>query len=237
MVKFGHHISHQFDGELDDIRHQVMEMGGLVEQQLADALAALLEGDRTRGERAVTGDHRVNEMEVRLDEECNQILARRQPAAGDLRLVMAVIKTINDLERIGDESERIGQMAMHLSESDPNGVQLPEISSLCEHVRAMLSGALDAFARMDARQAASVAQQDIGVDNEYNAIMRNAIEAMMNDPRSVPKTMDIVWSIRSLERIGDRSRNICEYIVYFVKGKNVRHTSYEQMQLEATDDL
>jgi phosphate transport system protein len=233
--EFRSHISHQFDAELTDIRNRVLAMGGMVEQQLNDAVRAFAEADSSIAELVVTSDYKVNAFEVAIDEECNQIIARRQPAAGDLRLVLAVIKTITDLERIGDEAERIGRMAMHLSEiaTSKKGPPYTEIEHLGNHVQRMLHDALDAFARLDVELAVNVAREDIKVDREYEAIMRQLITFMMEDPRSIPHVLDVMWSARALERIGDRSCNICEYVIYLVRGKDVRHTSLEHMEREA----
>lgn len=233
---FTQHISRQFNEELEDIVNRAMNMGGLVEQQLGDAMTALTEGDNDKAERVVTRDYEVNAIEVELDEECTHILARRQPTASDLRLVMAVIKTITDLERIGDEAERIGRMALHLLDADRRVSPMEEIAALGEYVRQMLHNALDAFARMDTEQAVRVAQMDINADSQYEVIMHALLKRMRDDPDAIPRVMDIIWATRSLERIGDRSRNICEYVVYFVKGKDVRHTSFEKMAEEATGD-
>ncbi|WP_435104635.1 phosphate signaling complex protein PhoU [Arhodomonas sp. AD133] len=233
---FSQHISQQYNEELEQILNRVMAMGGLVEQQLADGLVALVEGDTKRGEHVVTSDYKVNAIEVELDEACTHVLARRQPTASDLRLVLAVIKTITDLERIGDEAERIGRMALHLLEDDRQRSPMGEIEALGEHIKRMLRGALDAFARMDAEQAVRVAQEDIKADAQYDSIIRHLMKYMEEHPKAVPPVMDIMWSARALERIGDRSRNICEYVVYFVRGKDVRHTSFEQMAEEATGD-
>ncbi len=233
---FTQHISQQYNEDLEHILNRVMAMGGLVEQQLADALIALVEGDNQRGETVVTGDYKVNAIEVELDEQCTHILARRQPAASDLRLILAVIKAITDLERIGDEGERIGRMALHLLENDRQRGPMSEVEALGGQVKGMLRGALDAFARMDVDQAVRVAQEDLKVDAQYESIMRHLMKHMEQDPQAVPQVMDIMWSARSLERIGDRARNICEYVVYFVRGKDVRHTSYEQMAEEAAGD-
>lgn len=233
---FHQHISRQYNEELTQILNRVMRMGGLVERQLANALVALTQGDSARGERVVASDYEVNAAEVKLDEECIHILARRQPAASDLRLIMAVIKTITDLERIGDEAERVGRMALHLLEEDRGRSPGAQVQALGEHVRHMLTGALDAFARMDVAKAVLVAQQDIQADAQYETIMRELINAMADGSAAVPRAMDIIWSVRALERIGDRSRNICEYIVYFMRGKDVRHTSFEQMVKEVTGD-
>lgn len=227
------HISHRFNEELESIVDDVLVMGGVVEQQLEEALRALVEGDTEAGERVISRDYLINAQEVDLDERCTQILARRQPAASDLRLVMAVIKAITDLERIGDESERIGKMAMRLTEQDRRRQPLDQINALGDQVRQMLRGALDCFARMDAQAAVRVAEEDIATDQQYEALMRLLVGYMEEHPDSIAAAMDLVWSARSLERIGDRSRNICEYVIYFVKGKDVRHTSFEQMAREA----
>lgn len=228
------HTSHTFDAELNDIRNRVLTMGGLVEQQLADAVRALSNLESEVAEVVVTNDYKVNAMEVAIDEECVFILARRQPAANDLRLVIAVIKTIADLERIGDEAERIGRMALHhIEHLGTKSAPFTEIEHLGERVQRMLNNALDAFARTDVELAVKVAKEDVKADREYEGIMRQLITFMMEDPRSIPHALDMMWSARALERIGDRSRNICEYVVYLVKGKDVRHTSLEQMEKEA----
>ena len=233
---FSQHISRQYNEDLEQIITRVMTMGGLVEQQLESALVALVDGDQAKGEQVVTSDYRVNAMEVELDEACTTVLARRQPAASDLRLILAVIKTITDLERIGDEAERVGRMALHLLDEDRQRSPMAEIAALGENVKGMVRGALDAFTRMDAEQAVRVAQEDIKADAQYDSIIRHLVKYLEENPRSVPPVLDIVWATRSLERIGDRSRNICEYVIYFVRGKDVRHTSFEQMAEEATGD-
>ena len=233
MEKLGQHISQQFDEELEDIRNRVMAMGGLVEQQLSDALMSLSNIDAELAEVVITNDYKINAMEVSIDEECIQILARRQPAAGDLRLVIAVIKTITDLERIGDEAERVGRMALHFAETGGESKMLVGMTHLGEHVRSMLHGALDAFARMDTDAAINVAKQDAKADREYESILRELITYMMEDSRAIPNVLDVMWSARALERIGDRARNICEYVIYLVKGKDVRHVSIDQVEAHA----
>jgi len=229
-----HHISQQFNSELEAVRTRVLEMGGLVEQQLADALAALAEGDSSLAEGVITGDYRVNALEVAIDEECNRILARRQPAASDLRLIVSVIKTITDLERMGDEAERIGRTTIAVSGREGANINRhAEIRHLGNHVREMLHNALDAFARTDLELAARVVEEDRHVDEEYESILRQLITFMMEDPRSIPRALEVIWSARALERIGDRACNICEYVIYYVKGRDVRHTSLEQVQQAA----
>lgn len=232
-IKLGQHISQQFDEELEDIRNRVMAMGGLVEQQLSDAVRALSDIDAELAEVVITNDYKINAMEVAIDEECVQILARRQPAAGDLRLVIAVIKTITDLERIGDEAERVGRMALHFAETGGESKMLVGMSHLGEHVRTMLHDALDAFARMDTNAAVAVAKQDAKADREYESILRELMTYMMEDSRAIPNVVDVMWSARALERIGDRARNICEYVIYLVRGKDVRHVSLDQVEAQA----
>ena len=224
------HISKQYDHELLDIRNRVLTLGGLVEEQIESAVRALMEGDVDLAERVIADDYKVNSMEVAIDEECTQILALRQPTARYLRLVVAVIKTITDLERIGDEAKRIGRIAVDLSARYPKRSQLTDLQHLAQHVRVLLREALDAFARMDVDEALRVVQEDRQVDREYESIMRQQITYMMEDARSIPLALNIMWSARSLERIGDRSCNICEYVIYYVKGKNIRHISIEQLE-------
>lgn len=232
MDKMKKHISQRFNDELEDIKNQVMVMGGIVEQQLNDALIALLEGNIEYGNLVVSRDYKVNALEVAIDEECSKIIARRQPAASDLRFIMAVIKTIADLERIGDEAERIGKMAVRFIEAEGTKDQFSGLDSMGDLVKLMLHGALDSFARTDAELAVKVWGEDRKIDRLYENIMRQLITYMMEDPRSIPWVLDVMWSARALERIGDRARNICEYVIYLVKGKDVRHTSLEQMEKE-----
>lgn len=227
-----HHYSQQFNQELEEIRTNMLAMGGLVEQQLEEALHALTSGEVGAGERVVANDCKVNAFDVQIDECCTAILARRQPTASDLRLVLVVIKTTSDLERIGDEAKRVARMAIRLGAADHSHGLLHEIGHLGTLVRGMLNRALDAYARMDAVAALEVAREDQKIDREYENVMRQAITYMMEDPRSIPIVLDIVWSARALERIGDRCRNIAEYVIYFVKGRDVRHTSLDQIEEE-----
>ena len=230
------HISKQYDNELLDIRSRVLALGGLVEEQVEAAVRSLVECDEELAQRVITDDYKVNSLEVSIDDECTQILALRQPTARDLRLVVAVIKTITDLERIGDEAKRIARHAIDLAAHFPKKNQLTELEQLATHVRALLRESLDAFARMDINAAVRVVQDDRQVDREYESIMRQQITYMMEDARSIPVCLDIMWSARSLERIGDRSCNLCEYVVYYAKGKNIRHISIDQVELDLRDD-
>jgi phosphate transport system protein len=235
-MNLGHHISQQFNEELEEIRNLVMGMGGLVEQQLTDALTALVDGDSDLGEQVITNDHKVNGLEVNIDEECSRVLARRQPTAGDLRLIVAVIKTITDLERIGDQAERVGRMAVRLADAEMKKSHYVELEHLGNHVRQMLHDALDAFTRMDVEAALDVCREDAKADKEYESIMRQLVTFMMEDPRTISRVLDVMWAARALERIGDHARNICEYVIYLVKGKDVRHVSIDQMEEQVRED-
>ncbi|CAH1213534.1 Phosphate-specific transport system accessory protein PhoU homolog [Candidatus Nitrotoga sp. BS] len=227
------HTSKQFDAELEAVRARVLQMGGLVESQIRLAIEALMSGDVPLMNRVINDDHRVNAMEVEIDESCNQIIARRQPAAGDLRMVMTVIKTITDLERIGDEAEKIARMGKLLSQR--NGLILPrytEIKHAAELALDMLRKSLDAFARLDLAYAAQVVRQDELVDEEFRTIMRYLITFMMEDPRTISTALEILFVAKAIERIGDHAKNMSEYVVYMVKGKDVRHVTVEEIERE-----
>lgn len=230
MVSNSQHISQQFEKELQDIRSLVLAMGGLIEQQVQNAQTALLTADIELARSVIALDEDVNELEVTIDEECIQIIALRQPTAGDLRLVAGILKTITDLERIGDESVSIARMALNFSEKDRPKKNYRELQSMGNHVRGMLHDALDAFARLDSKQAIKVAREDEEIDAEYEGIIRQLITYMMEDPRTVSKAIDMMWSARSFERIADHASNICEHIIYLVEGKDVRHLSLEKME-------
>jgi phosphate transport system protein len=225
-----HHISRRFNEDLERVRNQVLSMGGFVEVQLQKAITSLIEGNSTLGESVALDDLKVNGMEVSIDEECSRILATRNPAAGDLRVIVAIIKTITDLERIGDEGEKIGLIASRLASMERPENKYREIKHLGRIVSEMVHGALDAFARMDAEGALAIARQDRVVDEEYDAIQRQCITFMMEDPRTIRRALDVMWVVRSLERIGDHAKNICEYVIYMVHGKDIRHTRLEDVE-------
>jgi phosphate transport system protein len=225
-----HHISRRFNEDLEQIRARVLAMGGLVEALLAKSINALVDGDSTLGQSVSKDDLAVNAMEVAIDEECSRILATRAPAAGDLRLIIAVIKTITDLERIGDEGEKIGNIASRLAAMERPENKYREIKHMGRLVAEMVRDALDAFARLDAQAALQVARRDGMVDEEYEAIQRQAITFMMEDPRSIRRALDVMWIVRALERVGDHAKNICEYVIFMVHGKDVRHTRLDDVE-------
>ena len=229
--RIGGHYSHRYDAELEEVVNRVLAMGGLVEAQLSNALQAFIDGDSQIAQEVTENDTRVNTFEVTIDERCVEILARRQPAALDLRLIVAVIKTITDLERIGDLAVAIARMAQRQAEGDrPRKQVFRDIETMGNRVISMLAGALDAFARMDAASAVSVVKQDFAIDSDHEAIMRQNVTYMMEDPRNISRLLDISHAVRALERVGDHSRNMCEYTIYFVKGRDVRHIDLSEME-------
>lgn len=229
---FSHHISRRYNEDLERVRSRVLAMGGLVQQQLQNAITALVAGDSKLGEEVAYDDYKVNDMEVTIDEECSRILAKRSPTAGDLRLIVAVIKTITDLERIGDEGEKIGFLASRLASQEQPADKYREVKHLGRLVSEMVHSALDAFARLDVEAALATARQDKGVDEEYESIQRQCITFMMEDPRSIRRVLDVMWAVRALERIGDHAKNICEYVIYMVHGKDIRHTNLADVEKE-----
>jgi phosphate transport system protein len=226
------HISKRFNQELEEVRNQVLKMGGLVEQQVSDGLVALLEADTELAKKVVETDKQVNGMEVEIDETCTEILARRQPAASDLRLMVSIIKTITDLERIGDEAEKLGRNAIELADAEGSAREYIELRHLGESVKKMLNRSLNAYARMDVEEALEVIQSDRNINQEFDNISRLLVLKMMEDPRQIKDALRISWCARALERIGDHTKNICEYIVYLVKGKDVRHTNLDKIKKE-----
>ena len=232
------HTSKQFDNELNAIRERVLEMGGLVESQITQAIDALISGDVSLMRHVIANDHRVNALEVEIDERCNHVLVRRQPTAGDLRMVMTVIKTITDLERIGDEAEKIARMAQRLAQNQHlRGMpRYTEVRHAAALVQQMLRQSLDAFARLDLTSVTQVVRQDEQVDDEYRAILRLLISCMMEDPRTISTALDILFLAKAIERIGDHAKNMSEYVVYMVKGRDVRHVSVEEIEREVSEE-
>ena len=230
------HISRQFNEELDEIRTHTLEMGGLVERQVSDAVISLIELDVEKAEKVRYKDGQINNMEISIDDECARILARRQPAASDLRLVLTISKVISDLERMGDESGKIALHAIGLAEGGDETRGFVEIRHLGAHVGKMVHDSLDAFARMDVDQAVAVAHEDKKVDLEYGSAVREMMSVMMEDPRSIKRILDVIWALRSLERIGDHARNIAEHVIYLVKGKDVRHSELSEIAESINDN-
>lgn len=219
------HISRHFNEELELIKTQMLIMGGKVEEQVGNAVTALLEANPELAQEVIAGEEEIDDLELEIDEACTMLIARRQPAASDLRMVMSVSKMIRDLERIGDEAKKIAKMAIVLSEegSAPHGYL--EIRHIGKGVRSMLKDALDAFARFDVDAAIATLRADEQVDLDYKTALRELITYMMEDPRSISRVMNILWTLRSLERVGDHTKNICEHIVYLVRGEDIRHSN------------
>jgi len=228
------HTLKQFDTELDEIRSRVLQMGGLVEEQMTRALEALVTGNPHLAREVVENDHKVNAMEIAIDEDCSTVIARRQPAAKDLRMVMTVAKTITDLERIGDEAAKIARMTQSIYQIDrPSVPRTSEIQLVADIAVGMLRNSLDAFARLDMSVAAKVVRQDEQVDKAFVGILRQLITFMMEDPRTISHSIEILFIAKAIERIGDHAKNISEYVVYLVKGKDVRHTGVDALEREA----
>jgi phosphate transport system protein len=225
-----HHISQQYNIELETIRTHLSEMGGMAQRQVNDAIQSLIDADVERAEQVVRADIKVNTMEMTIDEECVRILARRQPAASDLRLVIAVTKAITDLERIGDEATKIARQAIAMNKDGLAPRGYIEVRHIGNNVARMLQDALDAFARLDMDLALNVVQTDKQVDMEYSTAMRELVTFMIEDPRSITRVLNIMWSLRALERIGDHARNLAQYVIYLVNGEDVRHSNIEEIE-------
>ncbi len=226
-LNLGQHISQQFNEELEEVRNKVLQMGGIVEEQLGKAVRALVDGNAVLAAEVVANDYRVNALEVEIDEECTRILALRQPAASDLRLVMSVIKTITDLERIGDEAKRVGKMVEAELDGALNEEMRQELEHMGDLVRNMLRLVLDAFARTDVDTAIAVVKADKKVDAKYVSITRQLMTYMAADSKTIPTILNILWAARAMERMGDRCGNIAEYIFYLVHGRDIRHISLD----------
>jgi len=232
-----HHISSRFNEDLEGLRNSVLQMGGVVEQQLEDAIAALLSGDGALAEQAAYRDHEINALEVAIDEDCSRVLATRSPTASDLRLIVAVIKTITDLERVGDEGEKVAFAATRLHGIDRASDRYRELKHLARLAKELLRGALDAFSRFDGQAAIANALRDRTLDAEFEAVQRQCITFMMEDPRTIRRALDVMMVARAFERIGDHAKNVCEYVVYMVLGRDVRHRSLEDAAVELAKRL
>jgi phosphate transport system protein len=227
---YAHHISGQYNAELEEVRTHFLAMGGLVEKQVSDSINALLDADSALASSVQENDRRINQMESGIDEEIIRILARRQPAASDLRMIIAIGKSITDLERMGDEAAKIARAALSLCEEGESPRGYLECRHIGNQVRLMIHEALDAFAHFDANQAFKVMQADAEIDIEYKTATRALVTYMMEDPRAISRVLNVMGVLRSLERIGDHARNISEQLIFLVKGADVRHSSYEQVQ-------
>jgi len=221
------HISQQFNSELSELKNHLLVMGGVVEKQVAEAVDSLVKGDTELAELVLARDEDVNRLELMIDEECTQVIAKRQPTASDLRLVMSVAKMVSDLERMGDEASKVAKMAIVLSEEGESPRGYVEVRHIGEHVSRMVRDSLDAFARFDASKALAVMKEDKSVDNEYKTATRSLVTFMMEDPRSISQVLSVMWVLRALERIGDHACNVAEHVIYMVKGKDVRHIPVE----------
>jgi phosphate transport system protein len=227
----GEHLSKQYDNDLETLRSAVLRMGGLVEAQIRGALDAFANGSQELIDQVIASENRVDECEVNIDNDCSHVIVKRQPAASDLRLIMAITKTVTDLERIGDEAEKIARMSRKIHERGRADVQhFANIRHAADIALSMLRQALDAFARLDAADAASVIRQDVAIDTEFSSILRQLITFMMEDPRTISTALEIVWIAKAVERIGDHAKNIAESVIYIVKGTDIRHTKFAQME-------
>ena len=237
MMNTQEHTSKRYDAELETVRSRVLQMGGLVETQITTAIEALITGNIPLADQVVADDDRVNALEVQIDEDCAHIIARRQPAAQDLRMIMTIVKMITDLERVGDEAEKIARMTKLIYSSER--LLLPrfnEVKVASGYAIDMLKKSLDAFARMDVAAAASVVKQDRLLDDQFRGILRQLITFMMEDARTISTSIEILFVAKALERIGDHAKNMSEGVVYLVKGKDVRHVTEEEFERETASD-
>jgi phosphate transport system protein len=221
------HSSKQYELDLEAIRSKVLLMGGIVEKQFQDAIVCFRTLNLQEADRIIAADLEVNKLEVDLDDHCSHLIVKRQPAANDLRTVMATIKAITDLERVGDEATKIARAARAMHQRGLTPIAHEEIVRVMAVTAGeMLHGALDAFARLDEKQATRLIVRDEMIDSEFRSVMRNVITFMMEDPRTISASLDTLWVAKAIERIGDHAKNIAEYVVYIVEGKDIRHTDY-----------
>lgn len=229
-LNLGQHISKKFNQELESLRDDVMQMGGLVEEQLADSISAIINNDSELGQKVIIGDKKVNQKELSIYEDCIKTLAKRQPTASDLRLIISILQSISDLERVGDLAQRIGKNAVDISEDNFGTHHYTELKHLAKLTQNILRASLDAFARLDANAAIETIAQDSSINQEYEALSRQLITYMMEDPRTIKPILKVTSAARAFERIGDHSKNICEYVVYLVKGEDIRYLGMDEVR-------
>ena len=222
------HISKQFGMDLEELKSRLLEMGGLVEKQVADALRAVELADSALAMKVLENEPKVDAMELVVDEEAALLIALRHPAASDLRLVLAVSRVVRDIERMGDEACKIAKMAIKLSEEGASPRGNKELRHIGQNVQRILNSSLDAFARFDAGAALEILPQDASVDMDYRSAVRELVTYMMEDPRSISRVMNMLWALKAVERIGDHAKNICEQVVYLVQGRDIRHTDTDE---------
>ena len=230
MLMTQKHVSKSFDKDLNDVIELFMQMGHLAAEHVMTATRALLTADIISAKQVIADDALINQLEIKIDEQIILLVAKRQPAANDLRLVMALSKGIVDFERIGDEAEKIARMVCQLIESGTSTKCYSEVQHLSNQVQLMLLDAIEAFSRMNAHQAFSVLQSDTVVDEEYQSATRSLMTYIMEDNRHVAKVINILWVLRALERVGDHARNIAELVIFCTSGKDIRHTGFLQIE-------
>ena len=225
------HLSTQFDSELNGVSSRVMELGGLVESQIGLAIYALLNLASDAADQVTEIEHRVNSMEIEIDRELSSIIARRQPTARDLRLLIAISKTTANLERAGDEANKIARMVKSIIESGASrALPSSDLRVAADLASGLIRRALDAFARLDTAAAVSILKEDDAIDREFDGFVRKLITYMMEDPRTIGASLDLLFLAKAIERIGDHAKNIAEFIIYIVKGADVRHTSMQEIE-------
>ncbi len=229
-MNIGQHISQEYNDELEDLRNRVLSMGRLVDQQFSDASQALLKGKIDLAQKVAKLDYKVNAMEVAIDEECAQIIARRQPAAIDLRNLFTVIKVVTDLERIGDESEKIARFASELSTDTKSMNFYKSLKHMVSIAKAMLADSLDCYARLDSQKALEISRMDAELDAEFENLNRLLSTYLLEDTKNIESTLKVTWCARAIERVGDHAKNICEYVVYVVHGRDIRHIDDKSSQ-------
>ena len=224
------HTSKNFDLELESLRTRVLEMGGMAEQQVLKSIEGLYSGDLPLLETVIRDDARINQMEIDIDALCNHVIARRQPTAVDLRMVVSVLKAISDLERVGDKARKIARLGISLANQTTGGPLNVELTHMAETALRMLRLALDGFARLDVSLVTEAMKLDDHVNAEYQSVARQLITYMMEDPRTITRSLDIMSIAKAIERIGDHATNIAEYVIYMVKGLNVRHATAAEIE-------